>query len=258
MLLLSSSSIAHAEGKLDELIQQLKESDDFRVRTQAALALGVSKETAAVQPLCGALGDKHEAVRGASAAALGKLSKVEGIGCLKERAAKESNGVVKSQISKSIKALEAIAKAGEKAEIPANAKWYISLGKINNKTSRSDDELEKMLRAVFSSKLQGMDGYAMAPRGEKSEAAKKILKQKKLKGFEFQITAEPPAYDGSKVQIALRVMITSYPGKDIKAASSPKISQDGVRKQDTAIEDQLLKLLIEDSIEKFDKSIASM
>lgn len=255
VLLLASSGFASAGEKIDELIQQLKGSDDFRVRTQAALALGVSKDDAAMRPLCDALDDSHEAVRGASAAALGKLAKVDGIGCLKDHESKESNGKVKSQISKSIKALEAIA---NKVEIPANAKWYVSVGKISNKTSRSDDEIDKVVRGIFSGKLRSMEGYAMAPRGEKADAAKKILKDKKLKGFEFQITAEPPVYDGNKVVFALRVMITTYPGKDIKAVSSPKISQEGIRKQDTALEDQLLKLLLEDSIEKFDKSVASM
>jgi hypothetical protein len=258
LLLLVSSGLAQASGKTDELIRQLKESDDFRVRTQAALALGVSKEAVAVSPLCGALGDNHEAVRGASAAALGKLKNPEGLPCLKSHRDKESNATVKTQIDKSIQTLEAAASAGDKGEIPANAKWYISIGKINNKTSRTDAELEGVIRSAIAGKLRSLDGYAVAPRGEKTAAAKKIIQARKLKGFEFQITAEAPVYDGEKVVIALRVMITTYPGKDIKAASSPKISQGGVHKQDTATEDQLLKLLLEDSIEKFDKSVASM
>jgi hypothetical protein len=256
--LLAFSGLASASEKVDELSKQLKGSDDFRVRTQAALALGVTKELAAVEPLCGALDDGHEAVRSASAAALAKLAKPEALPCLKDHEGKESNGKVKAQISKTIKALEAIVRAGEKAEIPANARWYISVGKINNKTSRSDSEIEGVIRGAIASKLRALDGYAVAPAGEKADAAKKILQAKKLKGFEFQITAEPPVYEGNKVSIALKVMITTYPGKDIKAASSPKISQEGVRKQDTVTEDQLLKLLLENSVEKFDKSVASM
>jgi hypothetical protein len=258
LVVLASSGLAAASEKVEELSKQLRESDDFRVRTQAALALGVTKELDAVKPLCGALEDSHEAVRGAAAAALGKLAKVEGLPCLKDHESKESNGKVKAQITKSIKALDAIAKAAEKGEIPANARWYVSIGKINNKTSRPNGELEEVIRGAMTSKLRSLDGYAVAPAGEKADAAKKILQAKKLKGFEFQITAEAPVYDGEKVVIALKVMITTYPGKDIKAASSPKISQGGVRKQDTATEDQLLKLLLEDSIEKFDKSVASM
>ncbi|MCS6900533.1 MAG: HEAT repeat domain-containing protein [Myxococcales bacterium] len=257
-VVLAASRLASAGEKVEELSRQLRESDDFRVRTQAALALGVTKELGAVKPLCSALEDGHEAVRSAAAAALGKLARVEGLPCLKDHESKEPNSKVKAQITQSIKALETISKAREKGEIPENARWYVSIGKINNKTSRSNSEIEEIIRGTLTNKLRSMDGYAVAPPGEKADAAKKILQAKKLKGFEFQITAEAPVYDGDKVVIALKVMITSYPGKDIKAASSPKISQSGVHKQDTAVEDQLLKLLLEDAIEKFDKSVASM
>lgn len=258
---LTAGGTARADDKIDELIQRLKTSDDFRVRTQAALALGVTKELAAVQPLCGALEDGHEAVRGASAAALGKLSKAEGLPCLKDREGKESDGKVKAQISKSIKTLEAASRPSDKAEkgdVPAGAKWYVSIGKITNKSSRSESEIEGVVRDALSRKLRSLEGYAVAPKGEKAEAARKVMQDKKLKGFEFQVTVEPPVYDNNKVAITLRVMITSYPGKDIKAAMSPKISQEGVSKNDTATEDQLIRLLLEDSVGKFDKSVASM
>src|SRR5688572_22607182 len=43
-------------GKIDDLIKQLG-SEDFRVRTQAALALGATYDNAAVKPLCGKTGD---------------------------------------------------------------------------------------------------------------------------------------------------------------------------------------------------------
>ena len=48
---------AGADSKTDSLIAQLRTSDDFRVRTQAALALGVSGDAVAVNPLCTALAD---------------------------------------------------------------------------------------------------------------------------------------------------------------------------------------------------------
>lgn len=259
--LTATAGVALADDKIDALIQQLKTSEEFRVRTQAALALGVTKDPAALKPLCDALDDAHEAVRGASAAALGKLSRPEGVPCLQSRDPKENDSKVKAQIAKSIKALEAIARAAQapdKGEIPAGAKWYVSIGKVNNKTSRSADDIEALVRSAISKKLRALDGYAIAPRGEKPDAAKKILQAKKLRGFEFQVTVDAPVYEENKVSIKLGVLITTYPGKDIKAASSPRISQEGVRKNDPALEDQLLRALLENSVEKFDKSVDSM
>lgn len=261
-ILLGASS-AWADDKTDALIQQLRSSDDFRVRTQAALALGVTKDPVAVKPLCDALDDGHEAVRGASAAALAKLGRADGLPCLKDREGKENDGKVKAQIGKSIKALEAAAAraaggSGDSAEVPANAKWYVSVGKITNKSSRSEGDLEPVIRSAITGKLRSYDRYGIAPRGESAAAAKKVMQGKGLKGFEFQVTVEPPAYDGDKLSITLRILITNYPGKDIKATLSPKISQTGVRKGDTATEDQLMRLLLEDSVQKFDKSVDSM
>lgn len=249
---------ALADEKTDTLISQLRTSDDFRVRTQAALALGVTRDAVAVKPLCDALSDGHEAVRGASAAALAKLARPDGLPCLRDREGRESDTKVKAQIAKSIKALEAAASAGDKADVPAGARWYVSIGKVTNKTSRSDGDIEEVVRQAIAQKLRGLDGYAVAPRNEQPAAARKVMDGKKLKGFEFQVTVEPMTYDGDKLAITMRVMITSYPGKDIKAAMSPKISQSGVRKNDTTVEDQLVRALLEDAVQKFDKSVASM
>jgi HEAT repeat protein len=60
---------ASAADKIDKLSSQLKSADDFRVRTQAALALGASKSKRALKPLCAGLEDSSATVRAASAAA---------------------------------------------------------------------------------------------------------------------------------------------------------------------------------------------
>lgn len=255
---LFSSTSARAddkEDKIQEAIKQLKTNDDFRVRAQAAAALGVSKSDLAVKPLCEALDDKHEAVRGPVASALGKLKKPEGIPCLEGRLPSETDDKVKSLIEKNLKALRAIA---DGPEIPANAKWYVAVGKTNNKSSRSNDAADSLIRDILQKKLRSLSGYGLAPRNEKPDDAKKIMESKKLKGFELQVTLEPFAYEGDTLAIKMRFLIASYPDKSIKAASSPKISQSGVKKDDTATENDLIRQLLEDSVDKFDKNVASM
>src|SRR4051794_26584134 len=53
-LLVSTVALAQASD-MDRLIYNLANSEDFRVRTQAALALGASKSERALPPLCTAL-----------------------------------------------------------------------------------------------------------------------------------------------------------------------------------------------------------
>jgi hypothetical protein len=249
---------AAAESKTEFLISQLKTSDEFRVRTQAALALGTSRDDLAVSPLCDALDDANEAVRGAAAAALAKLAKQPGLPCLRGREPKENDDKVKAQIARSIKSLADKFEGADKPQIPANARWYVSIGKVTNKTSRPADVVETVVRQALVQKLKGMDAYGISPKGEAPAAAKKVLQSKKLKGFEFQVTVEPAVYSDAGVSLMLRVIITTYPGKDIKAASSPKASQQGGKRDDTASEDALIKLLLEDSLAKLDSSIESL
>src|SRR5512138_244302 len=83
------------------LIRTLQKSDDFRVRTQAALALGGSKSKEAIQPLCSALGDENASVRAAAAAGLGRLH-LGGDGCLERQRKVEKSSTVQSAIKKAI------------------------------------------------------------------------------------------------------------------------------------------------------------
>lgn len=92
---------AFGEATLDFLVQQLKTSDDYRVRTQAALGLGKSGADSAVAPLCEALSDPNLSVDVAAAAALGKLSKAASIRCLQDALAKTTAPSLKAQLESS-------------------------------------------------------------------------------------------------------------------------------------------------------------
>src|SRR5262245_5946015 len=71
--LLSVAIAAPAKPKLAQLTEQLKSGEDFRLRVQAALDLGATRDERALMPLVGALDDRNASVRAAAAAALGRL-----------------------------------------------------------------------------------------------------------------------------------------------------------------------------------------
>ncbi len=161
---------AQADPRTSYLTDQLKSNDDYRVRTQAALALGASGDNAAVKPLCDALGDSNVSVKIAAAAALGKLGKPTGLPCLESALKRESTASVKSQIDKSVTALRSGggSSAGGSATPPppdAKTKVYVAI-QVTNKTSRGAGDVDTLIRSAIQDKLLAKPGYAVAPKSE--------------------------------------------------------------------------------------------
>jgi hypothetical protein len=248
---------ARAQGRTEFLAQQLRTSDDFRVRTQAALALGATDDSAAVDPLCRGLDDGNDVVRTAAAAALAKLGRPQGVPCLKARQAREGNGTARSQIEKSLHALEKA--GGGNGAMPANARVYVAVGGVTNKTRRSPHELESLVRSAMNDKLRTMSGYVVAPHGESNAAAKKVLADKPaLKAFHLQTTVEPPQYSNNALTVVVRVTMSTYPGKELKGEFAPRLTQSDTPTSDRASEDALIRMALEKALESFDKVVATM
>ena len=108
LVVLCATYLALAQGRVGVLIDQLKNGTDFRLRTQAALALGTSDDPSAAAPLCEALDDASDSVRSAAAAALGKLKNPAGLPCLRNHMG-EMNASVRFVIERSMNALQGLA-----------------------------------------------------------------------------------------------------------------------------------------------------
>jgi hypothetical protein len=242
-----------------QLIEQLKSSEDYRVRTQAALALGASSDDAAVKPLCDALGDANVSVKVAAAAALGKLGKPAAMPCLKAAQGKESAPSVKSQIDKSIAALGQSAPSGPSTPPPpgTDAKYYVAI-EVKNKTSRSAAEVEAIVRGAIQDKILAKKGFAVAPKTETSAQGGQIVKSKRLKGFFLVATVEPPVYGGGDLTQVVRVTMWTYPDKSLQGEFAPKLTQSGTPKADTQSENLLMKMCAENAVESFQKVAATM
>lgn len=251
--------VSLADPRTTVLAGQLK-SDDYRVRTQAALALGASGDEAAIKPLCDALGDENASVKTAAAAALGKLTKAASLKCLEGAIAKETVPAVKTTMQKSIDALKATSSSSSASTPPPpgkDAKFYVALD-ITNKTTRPASEVEAIVRAAMQAKLLTKSGYAVAPKGETTAQGGTIVKAKKLKGFILMATVEAPVYAGGSLSVKISVAMATYPDKSIQASFSPKLTQSNTPSSDTKSEDALFKLCAESAIDSFVKVTASM
>jgi hypothetical protein len=141
--------------------RDLATAQDFRLRVTAALSLGKSRSPGARPALEKALGDSHQAVRTAAAAALGTLGDAAALPALRAAVAKETVPVVKAQMDGSIARL-----AGPAPARPAGkAKFIVALGKIENKSGVSGAGLVGALRSSTRARIALVAGAEIVAEG---------------------------------------------------------------------------------------------
>jgi hypothetical protein len=255
---LCGSRGAHAAEPVPTLAERLRSNPDFRVRTQAALALGASSSEAAVKPLCDGLDDSSTTVRAASAAALGRLAR-GGKDCLQSRRGEETNASVKTVIDK---ALSEISSGGgaKGPEVTANTRYYVAVGPTTDKSGRSDGSVDGMVReAMVQAASEAGEDYAIAPSGESASDAQKVLKKNKsLKAYFLWPKVSPPDYAGGNLTIRVEVSIFTYPNRALKAVVPMKLTMPGVDGTDRDSENDLIKMAVSKAFQKFSASAASI
>lgn len=140
--------MALARPTIDALSTRLKESQDFRVRVQAALELGRSKEADALEPLTDALDDTNPSVRAAAAAALGKLGDTRAVPAL-EHHRQDPARTVNNQVEAALAALAQVAPAPH---------IHVRLGSVHNGTSVHSPAIEQHILDESTRKLRELPG----------------------------------------------------------------------------------------------------
>lgn len=238
--------VAHADEARVRFLSEKLRSDDFRVRTNAALALGASDDDAAVSPLCGALSDPSEVVRQASAVAMKRLSRSSSVDCLRSRAGVETSAKVKSEIARAIEAI-----GGGSDEDPdaikdnPSAKYYVAISNIGNSTERPQSELEAIVRRAFKQKLETVGTVQIAPAKETPAAARTTMSKRKMDGFYLAVAVDKFDYSNGNLRVKIKVGIFKYPGKSLIGNMDRGATKEGVTRPDKASEDALLAYLAE-------------
>ena len=257
-LLIAAPSLA--DGRVQFLAERMKyppvsgEPDDFRVRTNAALALGATHDDGAVAPLCGGLTDPSDVVRQAVAVALKRLARPASLPCLRGRSAVEAKPSVKLQIDRAIDAIEAAQEApaeGSRGTAVATPRFYVSVSRIVNHSSRDSSEVERIVRDAIASKLAEVGGYEIAPTRETSEAARAVVTKRRLKGYFLSVSVDPFDYSGDALRVRVKMAVFSYPGKDLRGEVPAGATLAGVRAGDSTSEDQLMGVVAARATELF-------
>jgi hypothetical protein len=246
-------ALAPSEARADELetlVEQLLRAPDFRVRTQAALALGATKDARALDPLCRGLDDEATTVRAASAAALGKLRKGGG-SCLRKRRAVEQKEAVKSVITRALERLG----ADEPEPVFTDATKYLLVVEVEDATGRSASEVPRLVRRSARDAAANFAEMAFAAGGTTPEDARQLLAGKDgLKAFSLSVKVKPPEYAGSKLVIKLEVAIFTFLDSNLKGTFSRTLSIDGLSAPDKSAENELIQTGAARIVEMFAKT----
>ncbi len=241
--LLSTSALA--VETVGRLAKRLAEEKDFRVRTQAALALGATKSPTAVDPLCLAVAsDASATVRAAAAAALGKL-KEGGSTCLKSRLATETDPKVRSTLTR------ALANLDEGPAITPTTKYYVKISKASVVTGDAAS-VDAILRSSMRQAAKGLPILVIAPDDEPSDKAKGLLrKYKRLKGFYLAPKVFEPKYRSGGLKVKMELAVFSYPAQSLLGSFSVDLTAQDVSPGDKDTENSLLKMVAERALKKF-------
>ena len=237
---------ASADADRVKFLADKLSSDDPRVRTSAALALGASNDDAAVDPLCRALGDSAEVVRQASAVAMKRLGRPGAVPCLRARLDKESNDGVKIAIERAVESISAGSGGGggsdDKIKDNPSAKYYIALSTIANSTGRSQPEVESVVVKAIKSKLEAAGTIQIAPNKESADAARDTLKKRKMNGFYLAIAVDKFDYSNGNLRVKVKIGVFTYPGKSLLGNLDKTLTKEGVSSGDRSSEDQMLDM----------------
>lgn len=242
LVLLGCVITVPALGKpgLDELLGQLRDGKDFRVRVQAALQLGRSLDPAALTPLLGALDDENASVRAAAVAALETLGDQRAIIPLREHRLDRSEAVRK-QIKSTLTTLET------KAQDASRPKVLIKLGMMKNGSGVKSKRIEADMAVASRQKLSELPGVKVL--GEGDDGAGRQTPVVMVTGSVEQLKA---AREGAAIVYTAKVeyVLHTMPDQSIAAKVSGSASAQASEQEasDQARSAQLRKDVLEAAI----------
>jgi len=259
---------ASADPRTDLMIARLHYppdagvSDDFRVRTSAALGLGATNDDVALKPLCTALGDPSDVVRQAVAVALKRLGRSAALGCLRGRLSTEDSSNVKLQLTRAIADLESSGTGSggsSGASTPdtftpksvSGAKFYVSISPITNNTGRAQADVDRAVLAAMRAKIEATGKHQLAPSGETPDVAKAAVAKRKMKGFYLAISVDKFDYSDGNLRVRIKCAVFSYPGKSLLGEVPSGLTQSGVSPGDKSSEDNLMAMAAQRAVDLF-------
>ena len=224
-MLVISFAIGQAFAQSDRtayFVNLLNTSSSFRVRAQAALALGrVDTSPEVRRALTTALSDSEPAVRAAAASAMERLGDRELLGALRAASGRERDATVRSAEERAIAALSRTPDSStDRPEPSGPARYYVAIGSPGDRSSAFSAEQIRTLRGFITETVGGLEGVRMAPDGESNAAATRALRRNRLVGYYVETSIVQVDESGGGVSARVSVILATYPSRDMRAMLS--------------------------------------
>ncbi|MBW2730885.1 MAG: HEAT repeat domain-containing protein [Deltaproteobacteria bacterium] len=202
--------------RIDRLVRILKTDSSYKVRMQVAIALGKLKAKQAVGALIYTLRDPNQTVQGVAAAALGQIGDRRALSSLRSLKQRTKNSFVRKQAARAIGIID----GGGGSAPPPNARFYVTIGKLSNKSGKGGGQLSKAFGAALRKEFSRVSGVATRWYGGGKPTASQ-LRKRRMKGFviDGSILSLSHKQSGGNIEIScsIRVSLATYPGNSMKA-----------------------------------------
>ncbi len=221
------------------LIDALGSAPDPRVRAKAAMALGRVRTKDAASVLLSALKDANPAVRVAAATSLARTGNRNALAALKTLQQRDPDPDVRQAAARSVQKLQPPAArspsaAADRPEPGIAPKYYLRVGTPRAAPGTVDSFALDRVRAAITRQLRTVRGLRLAPAGEAPAAARHILQQEGRAGFFLDVSVVSLQRNELGTRAAVSVILSTYPGRDIRAALQGAATAQGVADQKQA------------------------
>lgn len=206
-----------------ELVKQLENGSDYKVRLSAALSLAKLNDQRAVPAFITALDDSDKTVRGAAAVGLSKVVtaktkeslRKQAIDALARVAKNDPTAFVQKQAQKALETLQAIGGGGS---APAAGAYYINIGPMAAKAPDAD-KLIKLMRSTAEKNVKKADATMATTWPGGADPTQKQLDAAKVKAYfvDGTITELTVKVSGGQSIVGCKVsmLVATYPKKSI-------------------------------------------
>ncbi|MCA9601207.1 MAG: HEAT repeat domain-containing protein [Polyangiales bacterium] len=219
-LVVSHGAVALADARTDYLVKLLETSQTFRVRAQAAVALGrATPDGNVVRALGNALRDENASVRAAAASSLGHVGDASSIAALRA-CERDSDPLVQSACRQSAESLERTVRTTAPATIeppPPSVppRYYVGVGATGSAIKLDARSLART-REFIVGRVAEIDGVLIAPERETPAQVRSVLKQKHLTGYYLDVSIVRVENVPSGTKAVVSVIVGTYPGRDMR------------------------------------------
>jgi hypothetical protein len=225
-----------ADPRSDYLINVLRTSPQFRVRTQAAISLGsVASDPTVVGALSQALGDEHPSVRAAAASSLERHGDPSALPALR-RAANDRESGVRSAVARAVSHLERLQRTQPRTrpvpntEAPApsgDARFYVAVGRPGTKVRTIPSDVLETAHQFIATTARGVPGVQIAPDNERPAAANRVISERGLVGYYLDSSIVEMQSQGGTVRVRVSIVVQTYPERNIRSMLNGSASASG-------------------------------